>query len=83
MQAFTDPRYSPIMSDFAKDPQGTMKKYGHLPEFRNILEDFSKMMGSHFDEVADKKKAEQEAEEKKKQEVAKADPVAAIIENDP
>lgn len=58
MKAFTDPKYSTIMSEFGKDPQGTLKKYGHVPEFRQVLEDFSKMMGSHFDEVADKKKAE-------------------------
>ena len=83
LKAFTDPRYSAIMSEFAKDPQGTLKKYGHVPEFKSVLEEFSKMMGSHFDEIADKKKAEQEAEERKKQELARADPVAAIIENDP
>jgi len=41
------------------------------------------MMGSHFDEIADKKKADQEAEERKRQEALKADPVTAIIENDP
>ena len=59
-----------------------MKKYGHLPEFRGILEDFSMMMGSHFDEVADKKKAEEEAEARKQQEIVKADPVTQFIEND-
>jgi len=26
-----------------------MKKYGNNPEFRTILEEFSKMMGTHFE----------------------------------
>jgi hypothetical protein len=80
-QAFTDPKYAGIMGEFGKDPQGTLKKYGHVPEFRQLLEDFSKLMGSHFDDIADKKKAQEEA--KKKQELVKADPVMQIIENDP
>ncbi len=34
MQAFTDPRFSSIISEFGKNPVETMKKYGHVPEFR-------------------------------------------------
>lgn len=83
LQAFTDPRYSVIMGEFGKDPQGTLKKYGHVAEFRELLEEFSKLMGSHFDDVADKKKAQQEEEAKKQEELVKQDPVMQIIENDP
>jgi len=59
-----------------------MKKYGHVPEFKQIMEDFSGLMGKHFDDVADKKKREAEEEERKRQEAIKNDPVAQIIEND-
>ena len=65
LKAFTDPRYSAIISEFGKDGQGTLKKYAHVPEFREFLEEFSKMMGSHFDDVADKKKKQEEEEAKK------------------
>ena len=58
MKAFTDPRYSVIMSEFGRDPENTMKKYGGNPEFRQLLEDFSKLMGEHFESVADKKERE-------------------------
>ncbi len=53
-----------------------MKKYGHVPEFKQIMEDFSGLMGKHFDDVADKKKKEAEEEEKKRIEAIKNDPVA-------
>lgn len=65
-KAFTDPRYSAMLSEFGKDPKGTMQKFGHNPEFRELMEEFSKLMGSHFESIADKKKAEQEEEERKK-----------------
>ena len=37
-----------------------MKKYGQNPEFRELMMEFSKMMGSHFENLADKKKDEEE-----------------------
>ena len=52
-----------------------MKKYGGNPEFREIMEEFSKLMGTHFEDVADKKAKEEE--EKKN-----SDPVMKIIETD-
>ena len=60
-----------------------MKKYGGNPQFREIMEDFSKLMGNHFEDVADKKKREAEEAEKKRQEEMKNDPVMQIIETDP
>lgn len=53
-----------------------MKKYGGNPEFRELMNEFSKLMGTHFEDVADKKKKEEE-------EKLKNDPVTKIIENDP
>lgn len=64
-----------VMSEFGKNPQETMAKYGNNPEFRGILEEFSKMMGQHFDELGDQK---QKQEEEKMQ----SDPVMQIINTD-
>lgn len=52
-----------------------MQKYGNNPEFRTILEEFSKMMGSHFEDLGDKKQKEEE-------EKIQNDPVMQIINND-
>jgi hypothetical protein len=41
-----------IFSEFGKNPKETMEKYGHVPEFREILQELSKMMGSHFEDLA-------------------------------
>ena len=59
-----------------------MKKYGNNPQFREIMEDFSKLMGNHFEDVADKKQREAEEAEKKRLEEMKNDPVMQIIENE-
>lgn len=48
-----------------------------------MMEDFSKLMGNHFEDVADKKKREAEEAEKKRLEEMKNDPVMQIIDNDP
>jgi hypothetical protein len=37
-----------------------MKKYGNNPQFRELMEEFSKLMGSHFEEIGDKKAKEEE-----------------------
>lgn len=52
------------MSEFGKDPKGAMEKYGGNPEFREMMMEFSALMGNHFESVADKKKAEDEAKRK-------------------
>ena len=63
-------------SEFGSNPQEAMKKYGSNPEFKEMLTEFSKMMGSHFDELAESKKKEEE-------EKVMNDPVMKVIENDP
>jgi hypothetical protein len=40
-------------------------------------------MGSHFDEVADKKAKEEEEKKRKEEEMMKNDPVYKIIQTDP
>lgn len=52
------------MSEFGKDPKGAMEKYGNNPEFREMMAEFSSFMGNHFENVADQKKAEEEAKRK-------------------
>lgn len=34
LQAFTDPKFSGVISEFTKNPVETMKKYGGNAEFR-------------------------------------------------
>jgi len=44
MQAFTE---------MGSKPQETMQKYGNNPEFKELLMEFSALMGGHFNSVAD------------------------------
>ena len=71
-KAFTDPRYKQLLELLQTDPKEAVKQYGTNPEFVNIMTEFSKLMGSHMEKVAD---------EKAKKEV-EADPIAGIIQND-
>ena len=59
-----------------------MLKYGNNPEFRDILQEFSQFMGHHFQNVADLKKAEEEAKKKAEEEAMKNDPVYQTIQTD-
>lgn len=43
-------------SEFGQNPTEAMKKYGGNAEFRTILEEFAKISGAHFEDIADKKK---------------------------
>ena len=47
------------ISEFGKNPKEAMEKYGHSPEFREIMTEFSKMMGGHFENLADQKKEQE------------------------
>ena len=74
------------MQEMGKNPKEAMAKYGNNPEFREIMMEFSKLMGGHFEEVSEKKKQEEEKkrqeEEKKRKELEeqmKNDPVHQII----
>lgn len=60
-----------------------MAKYGNNPEFRELMVEFSALMGSHFESVADKKKKEEEEKRKKEEEEMKKDPVYNTIQTDP
>ena len=37
LKAFQDPEYMQVMSEMGKDPKACMQKYGHSPEFREIM----------------------------------------------
>lgn len=75
LKAFQNPQYMAAMSEFGQNPQEAMKKYGGDLEFKTLLEEFSKVMGTHFEDMADKKQKEEE-------EKMKNDPVTKIIESD-
>ena len=90
LRAFQDPQAMAALSEFGKDPKEAMIKYGNNPEFRDLMTEFSKFMGSHFENMADKKKAEEEAKKaeeerlrKEEEDRIKSDPVYQIIQNDP
>jgi len=59
-----------------KDPKGAMEKYGHNPQFREILQEFSQAMAANFENLAEK-------EAEKKKEEMKNDPIMKIIDTDP
>ena len=81
-KAFTDPKCQQAMTEMQTNPQQAMQKYGDVPEMREFLQAFMKLMGEHFTELAEKQEKEQEAarkargepeltpEQKKAQEVA-------------
>ena len=77
------------MQEMGKNPKEAMAKYGNNPEFREIMMEFSQLMGGHFTDVAQQKKEEeqkkQQEEEKKRKELEeqmKNDPVHQIIQTD-
>ena len=65
-----------VLTEMGSKPQETMQKYGNNPEFKELLMEFSAMMGTHFNDLADTKKAE---EEKK----LENDPAMIAIKTDP
>ena len=56
-----------------------MQKYGQSAKFREFLQEFSGLMGTHFEEVADKKKKEEEEKKRQEEELMKSDPIYKII----
>jgi len=89
---FTNPEYMQVRRTFLnfennlekkgitmmqKDPKGAMERFGGNPEFRELLLEFSKIMGSHFD-VMGKQAAKKEAEEAAAKQPPR-DPKAEVI----
>ena len=83
LAAFQDPQFSAVLAELQKNPQVAMQKYGSNAKFREFIMEFSNLMGSHFDEVADKKAKEEEEKKRKEEEMMKNDPVYKIIQTDP
>ena len=52
-----------------------MQKYGSNEKFRNFMLEFSQMMGSHFETVADKEQKAAEEKRRKEEELLKQDPI--------
>jgi hypothetical protein len=59
---FTNPEYMQAITIMQKNPQEAMQKYGNNPEFRELLIEFSTIMGQHF-EVMGEKSASQTTQE--------------------
>lgn len=75
LKAFSDPKAMAALTEFGNNPKEAMQKYGNSPEFRELMQEFSEVMGTHFTGIADKKAAEQ----KKQEEEIKSDPVYQTI----
>lgn len=41
IKAFQNPAYLQAFEEFGKDPKKAMEKYGHNPEFRELMKEFS------------------------------------------
>jgi len=78
---FTNPEYMQGITMMQKDPKGAMERFGGNPEFRELLLEFSKIMGSHFDTMG-KVAADKEAQEKAAQQPLR-DPKAEQYLQDP
>ena len=70
LKAFSDPKAMAALSEFGNNPKEAMEKYGNSPDFRELMQEFSEVMGQHFTGLADKKAEEdkKKEEERKKQE---------------
>ena len=55
LAAFQNPKYMACLSELGKNPKEAMAKFGGDPEFREVMNELSKLMGSNFESVADKK----------------------------
>lgn len=47
-KAFTDPKCATAMAALQKNPQAAMQQYGDVPEMRDFMMKFMKLMGDHF-----------------------------------
>ena len=66
-----------------RDPKAAHAKYGQSPEMREFMQEFSGLMGSHFEDIAEKEKAEAEKKKKEQEDAMKSDPVYQKIQTDP
>jgi len=48
---FMDPKFSEIIGMMQKDPQKAIAQFGHIPEFNEFIKEFSKLMGTHFENL--------------------------------
>ena len=64
MAAFQNPQYMQAFQEMGSKPQETMQKYGNDPMFKELLLEFSALMGNHFTDVGEKQKKEEEAKQK-------------------
>ena len=79
--AFSDPATMKVLQDMGSDPQGTMQKYGNNPEFKELLMEFSALMGGHLEQVGKKEEEEKKKEEEKRQQEIERQ--KKEMENDP
>lgn len=53
-QKLQDPKYVQVINEFQKNPQAAMLKYQSSPEIQQFFTDFCGILGTHFENLADK-----------------------------
>jgi len=87
-KGFMHPGHQQAMAEMTSNPQEAMRKYADVPEMREFLQAFAKLMSEHFSALADKQEAEKRAEEERvaaslTPEQRKAQEVAQAAMSDP
>lgn len=54
LKYFMDPRFSEVIGLMQKDPKKAVSQFGHVPEFNEFIKEFSKIMGTHFENLGNK-----------------------------
>ena len=65
-----------------KDPTVTMQKHGNNPAFKELLLEFSALMGNHFTDVGKQQEEEKKKEEEQKRKEMENDPILQKINTD-
>ena len=60
MAAFKDPATMKVLTEMGSKPEETIKKYGDNPQFRELIKEWTELMGGHFEEIGQKKQKEEE-----------------------
>ena len=75
LKGFSNPESMQAISLFQSNPKKAMEQYGANPEFREFLQEFAKMMGMHFEGMAEgEKKKEEETEDRRGDSIVQYEP---------
>ena len=79
LKFFMDPRFTEAIALMQSDPKKAFQLYGGKPEFQYFMTEFSKMMGNHFTELAEKKEENSPLSDPEVKEIMKDPEVMQVI----